>query len=205
MRLFNGLLVLLCLVWGSSASAAPEGGWLPAKDADGVRVFLRRQGDSPFLAFKGVTRVDADLKTILALFHNTDSHPRWMAGTISATGKDVGESGRVVHNRSAYPWPVAKRDVIIRSKAHVEPDSGALIIDFLSAPDLLPHEADYVRIEKLQGLWQLRPLDGNRTEVTYQIHLDPGGWVPAWLFNRIIADIPLDTLQNLARELSPQI
>jgi hypothetical protein len=40
--------------------------------------------------------------------------------------------------------------------------------------------------------------------VSYQIHADPGGWVPVWLANLTVVRMPFKTLRGLRRQvLSP--
>ena len=41
------------------------------------------------------------------------------------------------------------------------------------------------------------PKGDNLTEVTYQVHTEPGGSVPSWLANSFVVDAPFNTLSGL--------
>lgn len=47
------------------------------------------------------------------------------------------------------------------------------------------------------GYWKLVPKNANETEVTYQVHTEPGGSVPSWLANKFVVDAPFNTLKAL--------
>lgn len=63
-------------------------------------------------------------------------------------------------------------------------------------PDYLPAVEGYVRVTRVDGFWQFTPLD-DKTEVTYQVHMDPGGSVPSWLANKFVVEAPFNTLRAL--------
>ena len=54
-----------------------------------------------------------------------------------------------------------------------------------------------VRIPYLDGFWLLEKIDDNKTKVTYQVHADPGGTIPAWLANATAVNNPYETLRNM--------
>jgi len=46
-------------------------------------------------------------------------------------------------------------------------------------------------------MWIFENLDTKKTKVTYQMHAEPGGSLPAWLINSSVVDPPYKTLINL--------
>jgi hypothetical protein len=53
---------------------------------------------------------------------------------------------------------------------------------FEAANELAPKSPPgWVRIEKLKGAWIFEPAPGGRTRVTYVIHSDPAGAIPAFM------------------------
>ena len=50
---------------------------------------------------------------------------------------------------------------------------------------------------QVDGFWKLVPKGDNLTEVTYQVHTEPGGSVPALIANKFVVDAPFKTLQGL--------
>ena len=56
---------------------------------------------------------------------------------------------------------------------------------------------------KTNDCWLLTSIDTCKTAVTYQMHVVPGGLIPAWLANSFIKNVPFSTfkeLRNIVRE-----
>jgi hypothetical protein len=51
-------------------------------------------------------------------------------------------------------------------------------------------------VAEVKGFWKLVP-KGDATEVTYQVHTEPGGSVPSWLANKFVVEAPFNTLKHL--------
>jgi len=64
-------------------------------------------------------------------------------------------------------------------------------------PTYKPEAKGYVRVAQVEGFWKLVPKGDNQTEVTYQVHTEPGGSVPSWLANKFVVDAPFNTLKAL--------
>ena len=45
--------------------------------------------------------------------------------------------------------------------------------------------------------WTVTPEAEGRTRVVFEMHLEPGGGIPAWLANSRVVDSPFETLKNL--------
>ena len=63
--------------------------------------------------------------------------------------------------------------------------------------DLMPEKDDFIRIDKSDGFWFLQQTDSNLTQVTFQMHTEPNGTIPAWLVNSFVVDAPFDDLTAL--------
>ena len=61
----------------------------------------------------------------------------------------------------------------------------------------IPEEKGFVRVAQVEGYWKFVPKGDNLTEVTYQVHTEPGGSVPSWLANKFVVDAPFNTLKAL--------
>ena len=73
---------------------------------------------------------------------------------------------------------------------------GGLIRHLKAEPTYIPEEKGEIRVPKLIGEWKLVP-KGDSTEVTYQVHTEPGGSVPAMVANKFVVDAPFNTLKGL--------
>jgi hypothetical protein len=52
------------------------------------------------------------------------------------------------------------------------------------------------------GFWKVLELPENRLEIHFQMQMDPGGNIPAWLSNMFSGDTPYFTLLELRKAMS---
>ena len=64
--------------------------------------------------------------------------------------------------------------------------------------DELAEKEDLVRM-KGYGFWRVKELSADRLEVEFQMQMDPGGNIPAWLSNMFSGDTPYFTMQGLKK------
>ena len=106
----------------SRAAAAPsdEAGWTEIADEDGIVVGSRPSEHSPLPVFRGVGEVEAPLLEVLAVITDADRHHEWIFScSASALVEQSSERTGIVYNRTATPWPVPDRDVILDSRVEV--------------------------------------------------------------------------------------
>ncbi|MBU0809067.1 MAG: START domain-containing protein [Gammaproteobacteria bacterium] len=182
-------------------SAAQAGQWRLVKDQAGIQVYLQTIPGSSFQAFRGVTRMRVSMPRLLALQDDVSAACAWMHACDEQ--KLLKHEGNVSWVYSLYqaPWPVKARDSIVQVTTLHAAD-GRVIRTLHGVADYLPVRPGFVRINRVEGFWQLTPRDGE-IEVIYQVHSEPGGSVPAWLANGFVVDAPFNTLQAL-RQLAEQ-
>ena len=71
-----------------------------------------------------------------------------------------------------------------------------------SIPDEIPL-TKHVRIREAFGTYILEPTRENKLRVTWQLYVDPGGALPAWVVNSMLTDLPFKSLRAF-RELVQQ-
>ena len=101
------------------------------------------------------------------------------------------------------PWPVTPRDSILLVTTSLGSD-GAVMRKLEEVPTYLPEEKGFVRVAQVEGFWKLVPKGADETEVTYQVHTEPGGSVPSWLANKFVVDAPFNTLKALKERAEKQ-
>jgi hypothetical protein len=74
---------------------------------------------------------------------------------------------------------------------------GTLTRTLKGEPTYIPEEKGFVRVAQVEGFWKFVPKGADQTEVTYQVHTEPGGSVPSWLANKFVVDAPFNTLKAL--------
>ena len=162
-----GLSVLL-------AGVAHAEDWKVAKDEDGIKVSLSEVPGSQYKAYQGVTLINAPVAKISALQEDVAGACAWIHEC--KTQKLLKHEGDKSWTYTQFntPWPVTPRDSVLLVTSNTAPD-GTLTRTLEGQPTYLPEEKGFVRVAQVKGFWKLVPKGANQTEVTYQVHTEPGG------------------------------
>jgi hypothetical protein len=168
--------------------------WTLKKNESGIAVYTRDAEGSDFKELKAVTYVKTSLSSIVSLLNDWDTYPQWVykCGK-STTLKKISETEVMHYQTVVAPWPVDSRDFVVNVKLTQDPVSKIVSIVSTCKPDYIPKVPDYVRITEFKASWTLIPLKDGTIQVTYQLLVNPGGYVPAWLVNLAVIDGPFDT------------
>lgn len=202
-RIFALALAVVLTVGVSRWSAADgDTGWVFATSEAGISVSVRNDDSRSLPMFRGIGMVEASLLDILAVLDDTGRHTEWMANCAKAKViRHIGEFDRVVYNRTASPWPVSDRDVVLLGSIEGSMIKREVWSHFraVSEPGNGPIDG-IVRMPRLKGFYHLQAVDDTHTRVTYQIDADPGGMLPDWLVSRATKRLPIDTIIGLRRQ-----
>jgi hypothetical protein len=174
------------------------GDWEVVSRSKGVVVSLREEADREFPTFRGVGRIAAPMWDVFAVISDVDSHTQWMHQCAAARVVEV-ESKRVryVYNRTDAPWPVADRDVVVRSVVSFPKDGAEIRLDFTGVMNKGIPILGVIRMPFMKGSYHLEAESETMTKVEYQVNADPGGTIPDWLVERVTRDLPMHTVANL--------
>ena len=193
------LLLPLALVPAGRADAPVSARWEQVDHDDGIRVW---QHDVPGLdlpGFRGEATIDAPLASLEAAIVDVVHHREWMFRCAESLELErYGDEGSVLYNRTASPWPIWDRDVVLEASVTRSLDAATVLISFHNVKSSsYPTPERVVRMPRLVGFYRLHKLSDTRTEVTYQVEADPGGSLPRWLAARVARDLPHETLKRL--------
>ena len=197
----NLSLGLLLLLFAPRSLAAEQGNaWEPIADKDGIQVWQKKVAGSPFVAFRGQMVMNASLKKLIAVLYDQERKLEWMHDCVAnevITKKKLGNV--IIYNRTAVNVMfVSDRDVVVETQLTVLEKENRMRINAWSVEHPQKPEMDnVVRMPKLKLIWDFRVVNKDLTEVTYEVQTDPGGWLPAWLVNRVSRDIPYNSLHKL--------
>ena len=187
------LAVGVC-VWVMGVAQADD--WKVAKDEEGIKVSLSDVAGSQYKAYRGVTTIKASVAKLRALQEDVVGACAWVHECKSQ--KILKHEGDKTWTYSQFntPWPVTPRDSVLQVTT-VEGADGSLTRNLKGVPTYIPDEKGFVRVAQVDGFWKMVPKGANETEVTYQVHTEPGGSVPSWLANKFVVDAPFNTLKAL--------
>ncbi|MCW3105260.1 MAG: lipid-binding domain protein [Bacteroidetes bacterium] len=180
-----------------SAFSQSDNSWHLKKSEGGILVYTRNSPGSDFKELKSVCTLKTSLSSIVALLNDWDTYPQWVykCGK-STTLKKISESELVHYQTVVAPWPVDSRDFVVNVRLSQDPVSKVVKIVSTCKPDYIPKVAGYVRITEFSASWTLVPQKDGTVEVIYQLLVNPGGYVPAWLVNLAVVDGPYETTLN---------
>ncbi|MDC6378686.1 START domain-containing protein [Pseudomonas graminis] len=181
-------------VWVAASAQAEE--WKVAKNEEGIKVSLSDVPGSQYKAYQGVTTIKASIGKLRALQEDVASACAWIHEC--KLQKILKHDGDKTWTYSQFntPWPVTPRDSVLKVTT-VEGADGSVTRELEGEPKYIPEEKGFVRVAQVEGFWKFAPKGDNLTEVTYQVHTEPGGSVPSWLANKFVVDAPFNTLKAL--------
>ncbi|MGZ3885761.1 MAG: START domain-containing protein, partial [Bacteroidia bacterium] len=191
----------ICLLLAAFGFSQKEA-WKLKKEENGIAVYSRKTANSDFRELKSVGDVQASLHTIVALLYDFENYTEWVyrCGK-SSTLKKINDTTVVHYQTVMAPWPVDNRDFIVILQMSQNKKTGVVTITSTCDADYIPAVKDHVRITKFAASWILTPSKNNTVEVVYQLLVDPGGNVPAWLVNMAAVDGPYETMLKLKEEV----
>ena len=186
-------------------SASPEDSWNFLHETNDVRVYSRDIKGSELKCFKGVGVVEASPDTLLSLI--SDPARRYWYDEMcldSRTLLNLDSSTRLVYNcfeaRSIFCNTAAREFVMVARFTRL-PDGTTVIAGKSVESELCPINTHFVRGSVNSGGWVIRPSkkSPNRSLVSYIMHIDLGGSVPAWIANLVSDKQPLciDSIRKL--------
>ncbi|OCR23729.1 hypothetical protein AFK24_18175 [Pseudomonas syringae] len=178
------------------AATAQAEDWQVAKDEGGIKVSLSDVAGSKYKAYRGETVINASIAKLRGLQEDVVGACAWVHECKSQ--KLLKHEGNKAWTYTQFntPWPVTPRDSVLEVTTEQGAD-GSLTRKLEGQPKYIPEEQGFVRVAQVEGFWKFLPLGADRTQVTYQVHTEPGGSVPSWLANKFVVDAPFNTLKAL--------
>ncbi|MBZ2188292.1 hypothetical protein K8B33_04250 [Alcanivorax sp. JB21] len=178
--------------------------WHLITDRDNIQVFLRKHEDSRMRSFRGVMVMPVeDFSAIGAQLNDYAFIASWMhmVSEITEIRRRTAQD-RDVHVTTFLPWPVSNRDVALLIRLHQSADDHTVNVRYRALEGDMPLVPGYVRMPEMTGHLRFEPLEAPDVRVTFEVVVDPGGFIPAWLGNLILRDIPYFSLQRLSRMIN---
>lgn len=172
--------------------------WQAVFEGDRVLVEQRTYDNSPLMELRGQTRLTGSLNAVMALLKDAGYNNHWVFRSGGARVlQSSGYEQSYVYGVVDAPWPMQDRDTVVRFDYAQHPVTRIVTIKISNHPEFIPHRPGLVRVPDFGGFWQLRPLPGGHVDVIYQVHGNPGGWVPTWLANYAAQISVSQTLSNM--------
>lgn len=201
-RAFLAGLIFLMALAPLGAQAAD---WDVAFHESGLTVYTRRVPGQDLKDFRGVVRVQASMREVVAALMDVEAMPQWFYNMKEARVLEASDANNhVLYLVIKAPWPVSDRDAAIKILIEQNPQTLALSMMGDAVPERYPLMRERVRIPRMHSGWVVTPVSAHETEIRLDGNADPGGHIPLWLANLLVVDMPKHTLQNLRVLLQKQ-
>ena len=202
MNRFCPYIITLLYLLLTDTSYAQEN-WDLIKDKKEIKVYTRLNTVSSFKEFKGVTEMKADVNDFLAVLYDIDGLADWAYNIKESRLLDrAGERWQTYYAVAKAPWPYKNRDGVYRNEIIWDSYKKELLVKIEMLEDEIAPNDSYVRMDGY-GHWKIREIQGDLLEITFQMQVDPGGSIKAWMANMFVSDSPFFTLLGL-REIIQQ-
>ncbi len=176
--------------------------WEKVKVKNGIVVYVRENSLSDVNEVRAEATVNATLSAVVYLIKHVEKQPDWAYATKEARViKKINNYRWLIYTRTDAPWPVDDRDCVSDITMKQFSDS-SIFIKTINVDTVLDEVENVVRIPMVKASWRLIPVDANTTKVRFQILVDLGGSVPAWVVNLFIENGPYNTMANFKEEVA---
>lgn len=188
-------ILFLVFVSGLSWSLFGQGDWELVKERNEISVFTRNNEASNFKEFKAQMTIEAEVSQFVAVLLDVKGLKDWgykikRVELISREQLDQ----QVYYAEAKAPFPYKNREGYYQNVFRWKKEEATLYVDI----NLLEkYPAKVGVLLKGEGLWTIRKIADKEIEITFQMLIDPGGSIPAWLSNMFVSDSPYETLSGL--------
>ncbi len=175
---------------GQKAKAEP---WKLIKNKNGVKVFARSVKGSKYRELLARGTVDVPFEVGLELVKDCDCYHKWygMCEKLYVI-KKINDHEYIMYFVLDMPL-VTDRDLVVRVKSEWDMEKRCGSVTLTSIDSDYKKNSGYVRMPKLTGGFTFREINDGKLEVSYRVHADLGGSVPAWMVNIAAKKHPYET------------
>ncbi len=197
---FLYILVSIFLVLPVTSGRVYGSDWELVKKNDGIQVFKRDVIDSAIDEFKAVTFINTSVEIINEVLLDVSAQSEWMAFNKDVSLIKRDEDGFIFYHALDMPWPVANRDVVIKTTMFSDLLNGVYLSYFSAVDDLsVPASSYNIRIKQMKGKWYFKRVSKNLTYFICQMHIEPGGRIPSFIINKFSENIAFSNIKALKK------
>ncbi|MEO6699529.1 MAG: START domain-containing protein [Paraperlucidibaca sp.] len=188
------VVLLALLAYGAQASD-----WVLKKNdtARDLRVYQRAQSNSQFDGIYAVTVLEGKPARIEAILTDASAMPEWLARVTQAKIISRKADAAIIYLRYTLPYPFRPRDAVLLSRRIKNKDG--MVIEAEAIAEKYPLQKNVVRMLGAKSRWKVTAVDEHRVKVELWGSGEPGGLIPAVLYNFNLADDAVQTFRQLRR------
>ena len=171
--------------------------WELVKEKQGIKVFTRQNEAKLFKEFKSIMQIKAEMSDFLAVLYDVEGLPKWAYNiTESRLLNRPDPYNQTYYAIAKAPWPYKNRDGVYHNKISWDEHQKVLTIEIEFLEDTVEIYENLVRMDGY-GFWMAKEIGDGELEITFQMQVDPGGAIKAWIANMFVSDSPYFTMKGL--------
>ena len=177
--------------------------WNLVKESDGIRVYTRLNENMAFKEFKAIMVVGEPLSSFLEVMYDVEALPEWGHNILEAKmiSQDLPDQ-QMYYAVAKAPWPYKNRAAVYKNDFEWKSTIETLLVKIELIDDYELPNKKWVRMGGY-GFWRFER-KGKTTEVTFQMQVDPGGSIKAWMANLFTSDSPYKTMLGLKKVVAQE-
>lgn len=195
---------LFILVLGALGVVSQQSPWNLAVNKEGIKVYTRKTDSVAIKEYKVTMQVKSPIDTVLKKVLDIKNLKNWSYRIAeSSLVKKMNDSTWIFYIHNDVEWPVKDRDHV--SKVQLQKKKDEYIVVLTPYNNFVKVKKDVVRLTRFRGLWTLKKIDMNYTQVTQQLYGDPESNIPIFFINMLIAKAPFHTFRNMKSQLEQKV
>lgn len=169
-------------------------------DKDSIQVYTCKTENSKYKSIKATFWLNAAPAQLKAMLMDIEHLGDWQFSTANAHLIKKISSQEIIYYTEVKVPVAENRDFIIDLK--IEPMVGKeVVITATSLPDYLPEKKNIVRVPMSKAIWKVKEIKPRRLYVEYNVRVDFGGEIPAWVVNTLSHKAPYETFKNMKEKI----
>ncbi len=173
-----------------------EAGWKIVRNSDAIKVYKKPTAEG-YDEIKIQASISSTLDEFVQAINDADAYQYWVYGC-SASNLISSKERNLIYYETITDMPFPIQDRYLKVKSTQSRDG----LEWKSHSVGLPSsKKDQVAIENFESRWHVQELPDETILVNYTVKTEPGGFIPAWLYNLAVDRGPYYSMKNLKDRL----
>lgn len=194
---------LFLLLYSCISVAEEQVSWEIINQDDDILIYTKQLADSPLIAVKAVSTLDADMLKVVNIINNNQKFTEWVPRLLTAyTLESNSPNEWIEYILLDAPWPLKNREFVLKKTMTTSHENDSTKINFQSVDSTLnPSDDDNVRAIIYDGSFTITTINDNQARIDIIAHADLKGLIPDFIKNYLQKVWPLYTLRRLKKRV----
>jgi len=171
--------------------------WDLVKEDEGIKVFTRTNEVMSFKEFKASAIVNGKVNEFVSVLYDVNGLATWGHNISEARLLErPNDTIQIYYAVAKAPWPYKNRDGIYKNIFSWDAVNRTLTVKISMLEDNRELSDKFVRMDGY-GYWKVKEISANEIQIDFQMQVDPGGSIKAWMANMFVTDSPFYTMKGI--------